>query len=202
MASQLAAWQTSVAAVRAFVGEERWPQDYDAARWARVAAALDLDRPRPSIVVLRAGDGCFAACPPTSAETVALDYHIRRRRPRPMRRPNTSAASRQHGAGRRRAAAAATSLATGRRAWAAADALEGLAGVRAAAFCAAPVERVAGVAPPRRRSSTGGWRRFLTHRSASPRRSWARIPPWRDALRASARRGVQTRPPPSPRETI
>ena len=62
MASQLAAWQASVAAVRAFVGEERWPQDYDAERWARVAAALDLDRPRPSIVVLRAGDGCFAAC--------------------------------------------------------------------------------------------------------------------------------------------
>ena len=62
MASQLAAWQTSVAAVRAFVGEERWPQDYDAARWAQAAAALDLDKPRPSIVVLRAGDGCFAAC--------------------------------------------------------------------------------------------------------------------------------------------
>ena len=62
MASQLAAWQASVAAVRAFVGEERWPQDYDAERWARVAAALDLDKPRPSIVVLRAGDGCFAAC--------------------------------------------------------------------------------------------------------------------------------------------
>ena len=46
MASQLAAWQASVAAVRTYVGEERWPQDYDAERWARVAAALDLDKPR------------------------------------------------------------------------------------------------------------------------------------------------------------
>ena len=58
----LDAWQASVVAVRAFVGEHKWPQDYDAGRWARVAAALDLDKPRRSIVVLRAGDGCFAAC--------------------------------------------------------------------------------------------------------------------------------------------
>ena len=70
----LDAWQASVAAVRAFVGEQKWPKDYDSERWARAAAALDLDRPRPCIVVMRAGDGCFAACIAhrCAATTVAL----------------------------------------------------------------------------------------------------------------------------------
>ena len=160
MASQLAAWQASVAAVRAFVGEERWPQDYDAERWARVAAALDLDKPRPSIVVLRAGDGCFAACLAhrCAAETVVAlldDRYFGGAGRDSIEAPghldgfSSKLVARRDGAGSTARRALRGLLAPG-AAVVAVDALEGLAAVRAARlFCAAPVERVvvASVAP-------------------------------------------------------
>ena len=159
MASQLAAWQASVAAVRTYVGEERWPQDYDAELWARAAAALDLDKPRPSIVVLRAGDGCFAACLAhrCAAETVALldDRYFGGAGRGSIEAPghldgfSAKLVARRDGAGSTARRALCGLLAPG-AAVVAVDALEGLAAVRAARlFCAAPVERVvvASVAP-------------------------------------------------------
>ena len=154
------AWQASVAAVRAYVGEERWPQDYDAGRWARVAAALDLDKPRPSIVVLRAGDGCFAACLAhrCAAETVVAlldDRYFGGAGRDSIEAPghldgfSAKLVARRDGAGSTARRALRGLLAPG-AAVVAVDALEGLAAVRAARlFCAAPVERVvvASVAP-------------------------------------------------------
>ena len=156
----LDAWQASVAAVRAFVGEERWPQDYDAERWARVAAALDLDKPRHSIVVLRAGDGCFAACLAhrCAADTVVAlldDRYFGGAGRDSIEAPghldgfSSKLVARRDGAGSTARRALRGLLAPG-AAVVAVDALEGLAAVRAARlFCAAPVERlvVASVIP-------------------------------------------------------
>ena len=158
------AWEASVAAVRAFVGEERWPQDYDAERWARVAAALDLDKPRHSIVVLRAGDGCFAACLAhrCAAETVVALLDDRYfggagrdsiEAPEHLDGFSAKLVARRDGAGSTARRALRGLLEPG-AAVVAVDALEGLAAVRVARlFCAAPVERVvvASVMPAVRR---------------------------------------------------
>ena len=152
MAAHLDAWQASVAAVRDFVGEQKWPQDYDSERWARAAAALDLDRPRPCIVVMRAGDGCFAACVAhrCAATTVALldDRYFGGAGRDSIEAPDhldalsSKLIARRDGAGST-ARRALRGLFEPGAALVAVDALEGLTAVRAVRlFCAAPVERI------------------------------------------------------------
>ena len=208
MASQLAAWQASVAAVRAYVGEERWPRDYDAERWARVAAALDLDKPRHSIVVLRAGDGCFAACLAhrCAAETVVAlldDRYFGGAGRDSIEAPghldgfSAQLVARRDGAGSTARRALRGLLEPG-AAVVAVDALEGLAAVRAARlFCAAPVERivVAGVAPAAAAKQHGrGKMAYAPDAEAFgiAAKALGDAGAWRDALRgACATRGAQ-----------
>ena len=210
MASQLAAWQTSVAAVRAFVGEERWPRTRCCTLGA-VAAALDLDRPRPSIVVSAPATAALPHAPADrcAAETVvALLDDVVSEAPAATRseapdhldgsRRRSSPARRGGPDGAPRAPRTARALALARRY----DALEGLAAVRAAALLRAPVERIVArasgkAAPPSKKQHRDGV--FDPHAFGVAAKALGDAGAWRDALRGVCATRVLNNGGPRPR---